>query len=466
MTTFLSLLLSRLVVTARVFTVSASRSCGILRLLIAIKESISRRSRVLLLLVIFVSRSGLEVAMDVVGEDVIIEIRKGIGISIHLLVLLLLLLSFPLAPDVLNLILHILLRIIGLADTSEALPPAEMPGVNGNTVVFGCPAISDKGPAALLLLEIETGRVGKEEECEDHSGETEPRDDVELGLRIDVVVEDTGEEGASLADTGGQTVSSGADRGGEDLTSDEEGDAVGAELVEETAKEVHGLESMDVHGFGVVVVVERGDDEHDEAHEESDLLHHLATIELVVNQERSAVVAGERDDDVDHVPDPARHDAVAARGDDLDELALEELVAVEEDVVAEPGTGGGEETATELAAGDLEGRDVVAGDVALTLGNLELSAGVGHLVGTVVHEPEGTEGGQGKGDAEGPLNGNGTVRGVTATVMEDEEQDHEEALVDELTPTLHEESHGDLSATVKSVLAGRKLASADSILHR
>ncbi len=117
--------------------------------------------------------------------------------------------------------------------------------MDGNAVVFLGAPVPEVGPAALLLLEIEPGGVGEEEEGEQHAGETEPGDDVELGLVVDVVVQDGGQEGAGLANAGGETVGAGTDGGREDLAGDEEGDAVGAELVEERADEVHGLEGVD-----------------------------------------------------------------------------------------------------------------------------------------------------------------------------------------------------------------------------
>src|SRR5436190_1485139 len=50
-------------------------------------------------------------------------------------------------------------------------------------------------------------------------------------------------------------------------------------------------------------------------------------------------------------------------------------------------------------------------------------------------------------------------------MVEDEQEEDQQALVEELTPTLHEEGAGDLSATMKPVLLGRDLARADSVLH-
>lgn len=49
--------------------------------------------------------------------------------------------------------------------------------------------------------------------------------------------------------------------------------------------------------------------------------------------------------------------------------------------------------------------------------------------------------------------------------MEDEEQDNENDLVEELTPTLHQKGTGDFSSAVKTVVFCRNLSRADGILH-
>lgn len=92
---------------------------------------------------------------------------------------------------------------------------------------------------------------------------------------------------------------------------------------------------------GIVFEVEGRDDEEDEIHQESDDLHPLAAIELVVDQERSKVVSAERDSNVKQVVQPSGHDGGGVWGDDTDKLGLKELVAVEEDIVGEPCTCGG-----------------------------------------------------------------------------------------------------------------------------
>ncbi len=80
-------------------------------------------------------------------------------------------------------------------------------------------------------------------------------------------------------------MSSGTNRCGEALGGDEEGDAVGTELVEEGREEVHCLEGPDMCRRGEVCVGEGGDDEEDEVESEADLHHVFAAVELVVDEE-------------------------------------------------------------------------------------------------------------------------------------------------------------------------------------
>lgn len=50
-------------------------------------------------------------------------------------------------------------------------------------------------------------------------------------------------------------------------------------------------------------------------------------------------------------------------------------------------------------------------------------------------------------------------------MVEDQEQQDKDYLVEELTPTLHQESAGDFAATMETILSGRNFARADCILH-
>ena len=264
-------------------------------------------------------------------------------------------------------------------------------------------------PSAFLLLEIETSGVWEEEEGDDHSGKTEPWDEVEFLLGADVVVKDGGEEGTHLSNGSGESVSSRSDRSWENFGSNEESDGVGSKLVEKGGEEVHGLEGVNTVNTAVILVVESWDDEHDETHEETELLHILATVELVVDEERGQVVTGERDTNVNQVPEPSRHDVTRLVGcgvNDLDECALEQLVSVEEDVVAEPSTGGTDETRTKVLERHLQRLNIVPGDVGPLLGHVEGLGCEWHLVPSVVDEPEGTDSWDGERDTEGPLSGN------------------------------------------------------------
>jgi len=256
-----------------------------------------------------------------------------------------------------------------------------------------------------------------------------------------------------------------ANGSGEYFAGNEEGDAVGAELVEEGGKEVHGLESLDTLWRGVILVVECGDNEHDKTHQETDLLHHLTAVELVVDEERGEMVASQRDDDIVQVPDPARQNRGRVAADDSDELGLEELVAVEEYVVAKPCSSRGEQPTTEEGAGQPERLDIVACDIALPLRSGELATGMGHLVGAIVHEPKGADSRHSKRNTPDPLGGRSAIRRVAVTVVQDQKQEDEESLVDKLTPTLHEEGQGDLTSTVHTIFAGRQFSSRNCVLH-
>ena len=177
------------------------------------------------------------------------------------------------------------------------------------------------------------------------------------------------------------------------LGSDKEGDTVGTELVKERRQEVHGLEGMNAVDTGVVLVVEGRNDEQDEIHQETDLLHILPSVKLVVNKEGGQVVSTKRDSDIDQVPEPAGHDGCVCGFNNLDEIRLEELVAIEEDVVTEPGSSCGKKTTSEVLDAEVKRLHVVSGDLSLLLIDVELSACQWHLVPTVVDKPESTNSG-------------------------------------------------------------------------
>ena len=190
----------------------------------------------------------------------------------------------PILPHLLNLLSVIRFGIVVLAHAAKALPQRQMLRVHRYAVVVLLATCADVLPPALLLFEVEACGVGEEEEGEQHACEAEPGHDVEFGLRVDIIVEHGGSQGAQFSDRGGEAVGRGADGGGVHLGSDEEGHGVGAELVEEGGEEVHGLEGVDVRGLEEEVVVEGGDDEEDEVGSEADHLHPFAAIELVIDE--------------------------------------------------------------------------------------------------------------------------------------------------------------------------------------
>ena len=192
---------------------------------------------------------------------------------------------FPIGAHFLDLLLVVELGIIVSADAAPAFPQRQMLGVDRDAVVVLLAAGADESPADFLLLEVEAGSVGQKYVGDQGAGQAEPGNDVEFLLGGDVIVHDGGGEGAEFAAGGGEAVSGGADRGRVDFCSDEEGDGVGAKLVEKGGEEVHGLEGFDVGGRGVVFVVEGGNDEEDEVHQEPNHLHVLTAVEFVVDEE-------------------------------------------------------------------------------------------------------------------------------------------------------------------------------------
>lgn len=340
-----------------------------------------------------------------------------------------------------------------------------MLGVHGRTVVVLLATLAEVLPSALLLLQVKASGVGKEEGGDHSTSQAKPRHNIELGLGIDVVVQDGGQKRTSLTPGSGHTVSGGTNGCGENLGSNQEGDRIGTELVEEGAQEVHSLEGLDVLRAAVVFEVESRDDEENEAEHETNDLHPFATIQLVVDQERGHIVSAQRNTDIDQVPQPGGHDRFGLGADHLDELALEELVAVEEDIVGEPTASSCEHAESEVLEGQLQRLGIVTSDGSLLLGNGKLLASSLHVVGTVVHKPQSTDGGNREGNSVGPLNRDGGVRVVTTAVVEAEKENDKQNLVEELTPTLHQEGTGDLAATVQAIFFGGDLARADGIFH-
>ena len=108
-----------------------------------------------------------------------------------------------------------------------------MLGVHGNAMVILLATSTDVVPPAFLLLEVEASRVRKEKPGHEHPHETEPRDDIELLLRGNVIVHDCSSQGAELSNGRGEAVSGSTNGCWKDLSGDEEGDSVWTELIEE-----------------------------------------------------------------------------------------------------------------------------------------------------------------------------------------------------------------------------------------
>lgn len=100
--------------------------------------------------------------------------------------------DFPIGSHIFDLLLVVEVGIIVLANAAKALPQAKMLRVDGDTMVVLLAAGANELPATLLLLEVQVGGIGEEEDGEDDAGEAEPGDDVECLLGVDVVVQDGG----------------------------------------------------------------------------------------------------------------------------------------------------------------------------------------------------------------------------------------------------------------------------------
>lgn len=88
----------------------------------------------------------------------------------------------------------------------DALKPAEMVRVNGNTVVMLGFAGANVAPVTVDLAEVHAGRVGQEEEAAEDSEGAEGEREPELGAVVDVAEDNGGDEGADLAACRGKAV--------------------------------------------------------------------------------------------------------------------------------------------------------------------------------------------------------------------------------------------------------------------
>lgn len=81
----------------------------------------------------------------------------------------------------------------------DALEPTEVVGVDGDTVVVLSLAGANVAPVAVDLAEVHAGGVGEEEQAAEDSEGAEGEGEPELGAVVDVVEEDSRDEGAELA---------------------------------------------------------------------------------------------------------------------------------------------------------------------------------------------------------------------------------------------------------------------------
>ena len=347
--------------------------------------------------------------------------------------------------------------VVLLAFENDALVPREMMRVDRDAVVVLGATGTDAAPVPLLLAEVETGRVGEEESRAEHAEGTERNGEPVLGAVVDVTERGSRDDGASLAPRSRESVGGTANRSREDLGSDEERDAVRAELVPERREVVHEGEGLDGRA-GLLELVEEdaGKEVDQEVEREPDELHLATSVGLVVDEDESHVVTGNRAREVDHVPLPG-HDDRRAGLQDLDEQAGEDLGAVEavggvtepvsdmnlareneevdsQDVVGEPTAGSREKATPEVRHEEAERVRVVAGRVLATLDTGDERVGVVDLEDTVVKEPEVNEDGETELNTVGRLGRLGAESASLLTAREDEDADEKDGLVEDLSP--------------------------------
>ena len=158
-----------------------------------------------------------------------------------------------------------------------------MLGVDGDAMVFRYTATAEELPSPFLFLEVESGRIRKEQNREEHAGQSKPRNDIESDLRGDVVEKYSGGQGTELANGGRKAVSRSTDWSGITFSCNEESNCIWAKLVEKRREEIHGLKSLNVSSTGEELVSESRYDEQDKVRAEPDQLHPFATIQFVID---------------------------------------------------------------------------------------------------------------------------------------------------------------------------------------
>ena len=99
--------------------------------------------------------------------------------------------------------------------------------MDGDAVVVGRAAGPDVRPVPVLLAQVEARRVGHKQPGDEPAGKAKPAHDPEPGARVDIVVDDGGQQGAELARGGRQAeaVRGRAHGNGENLGGEQKGGA-------------------------------------------------------------------------------------------------------------------------------------------------------------------------------------------------------------------------------------------------
>ena len=111
------------------------------------------------------------------------------------------LLGLPILTHVDNFALVVKIGIVVLPSASPSLPDREMVGMDSNAMVLAVAACPEIRPSSFLLRKVQTGGVWKEKPIKKHTSQAKPRNDPELHLRVDIVVQNSGKEGSKLSDS-------------------------------------------------------------------------------------------------------------------------------------------------------------------------------------------------------------------------------------------------------------------------
>lgn len=233
----------------------------------------------------------------------------------------------------------------------------------GQGVVVGGIGLSDVVLVGELLEGLALG-LGDEESNNETDEHEESKDLEQLGdegVGTTAVLElgesDLGNDGTELSGTGSDTVTGGAVAGGEDLTGDDEGGRVGAEVLEELG----GGKEEDKEGDRVVLdgmVGESEDAEEDAGHDETDDLD-ADTAEALDGEDGDPVTGDGTEEDDDDLADggvPAGGPVVTLDTGKVDGRQDEGVVqtnTIEGNIESEPGHGGTEENLEVLPLGEV-----------------------------------------------------------------------------------------------------------------